>query len=87
MIGSGSCCAGSVMLLPSLAEDSEPRTHARRNGRRARVSAFDIDRYVITRIYLRGARKSGGGSVGLWKVDLAEGQESGHKAVAAGVTR
>jgi hypothetical protein len=32
---------------------------------------------------LRGARKSRGGSEGLWKVDLAEDQESGHKAVAA----
>jgi hypothetical protein len=32
---------------------------------------------------LRGVRKSGGSSEGLWKVDVTEGQESGHKAVAA----
>jgi hypothetical protein len=39
--------------------------------------------YIITRICLRGARKSGGSGEGLWKVDLTEGQKSGHEAVAA----
>lgn len=34
--------------------------------------------YIITRIYLRGSRKSGGSGEDLWKVDL-----SGHEAVAA----
>jgi hypothetical protein len=42
-----------------------------------------IDRYIITAIYLRGARKSGGGSEGLREVDLTEGQDGGHEAVAA----
>ena len=46
------------------------------------MSAFEIDPYIITRIYLRVARKSRGGSEGLWKVDVAEGEESGHKALA-----
>jgi hypothetical protein len=32
---------------------------------------------------LREARKLGGGSEGLWKVDLTEGQKSGHGAVGA----
>ncbi len=38
--------------------------------------------YIITRIYLREARKSRGGREGLWKVDLTEGEDSGHESVA-----
>src|SRR2546422_10062469 len=38
--------------------------------------------YIITAIYLRGGRKSGGGSEGPWKIDVAEGEHGGHEAVA-----
>ena len=55
----------------------------RQSAVESEVPASEIANYIIPRIFCVERASSGGSSEGLWKVDVAEGQESGHEAVAA----